>query len=223
MTIDQLNTNIHTIQSDIANKNRQFLLNKKDLPEPVAKAFNNLLSFDFTEFENANTRFLQDYTLGYWLGKTNQMAEGQVLNAILFEYNDAFSDYVEALSFGIIDWKNYKLSDRLFPMGYDYKFAPGFEVVPGLGMTTFSILLPMSYENVGDDGIYYGLLNEGTGYYEMVRLVHALSMLSLNKIFRILDESDFFQPLHLKPGCLFLLCQHDDSVADPFYIKNERL
>jgi hypothetical protein len=219
MTIDQLNTNIHIFQSDIVNKNRQFFLNKKDFYHPVAQALDNLSSFDFTKFENSNTKFLKDHVLGYWLEIREKMEKDQQLDAILLEYSGSFSEETEALSYGIINWKNYKLSDRPIRMGSDYKFAPGFEVVPTVGMETLDILSPLRYENIEDDVLYESLLPEGTGYFEMVRLVTALSILSLNKIFRTLDEANFFQPLHLQSGCLFLISQHDESVVTPFYIK----
>jgi hypothetical protein len=127
---------------------------------------------------------------------------------------------VEAASYGIGTWKDYKVQTEEFDMGYDYDFATKFYDAPVITMSFMDSLaqlddsnLPSEYNDVDID--------ELEGLQELMELYKFEGFIAIHETLMKMDIERKFEELNYKNDFMFIINEHDSGEVYPLLIKNK--
>ena len=127
---------------------------------------------------------------------------------------------VEATSYGIGTWENYKIQIEEFDMGYDYDFTTEFYAAPGITLNFMDSLeklddsnLPSEYKDVN---IY-----ELKGHHELMKLYKIEGFIAIHETLIKMDAEGKFEELNYKNDFMFIIDEHDSGEVYPLLIKNK--
>ncbi len=136
-----------------------------------------------------------------WLSDDNY--KSKPMNAILFEHDYTYSNYIEALAYGIDGDLG----------GYEYVFANGMEAHNGIQLTPFTML-----SFVDED---YATLSETIGFSEFNDLFGSYTHLLVQESFAVFAQSDIFKKISRKPIFFLALGEHDMKESRLYYVCDD--
>ena len=178
------------------------------------------MAFDILEFENRIFDQLNNKLIEEWF-KYQSNDDVIEYDMIYFEYHEQSIDFTEAMSYGIFNMEDYKLTIGSYDFGYNYQTSY-WEAGLGLDLDPFKLTQEISYRSINDDKrfdlIDYGDPNSGSE--QIWNTIHAICNYAFNKSFQKADKLNMFSDLKIKQGGIFTYDMHDNgSVKNAFYIK----
>jgi len=172
-------------------------------------------SFDLDSFRNNSFNRLLNLLIEAWK-KYQENVECRQFDMIYFEYQEQSTDFMEAVSYGIYDMKNFKLTIAPHYYGNEYSFE-NWEAGIGLNLESFKLNRPIERSDKFDEIIE----DVESGYDKLWEFIGALNKYVLNNVFADADKQGVFNDLKIKQGGIFMLDIHDGGqVQSPFYFKS---
>ena len=192
----------------------------KDVHPLFQDLFKSLERYDFTAFKRGLSKQIKSNLKEWWINPDRGIDQTEKLYAILFEYDYyIFRTNVEAMSYGIGSWENFKTHTNEFDMGYNYDFA-GFEAAPGLTLKYYDALETLANENLPEDlqmsGIY-----DAIGYQELISVYTFSGLVAIHEVFSELNDQGLFDEINVMNGFMILVGEHDSGSVYPVLIKGE--
>jgi predicted DNA-binding WGR domain protein len=177
-----------------------------------------LEEFDFENYKIDAENEIKTNLVEWWTNPLKGINPDEVVYSILFEYDYYLAKNVEANSYGIVEWEDFKLHTKGFDMGFNYDFAEGFEANPGITLSFFNNLdLFSSQDNlpkdIDIDELYYM-----EGYQELLKTYLFSGLVALNEVFKILNNKGVFNTIKSKKGFMFMIGEHDMGEVFPIYV-----
>jgi len=126
---------------------------------------------------------------------------------------------VEALAYGIGQWKDYQVETDKFKMGFNHDFTTEFYACPGITVNFFDPLEALDGENL-DEQYSDIVLEDLYGYEQLIEIYKTRGMLAIHETLAELNEQGAFDALNCKPNFMFLIDEHDSGEVYPLLIKN---
>ena len=179
--------------------------------------FQDLKDFDFQTYK-ANLKIEINENLNeWWVNPEKGIIKSEELFAILLEFGDFFMNQVQAESYGIGVWKDYKVQTEKFDMGFDYDFTTEFYASPGITLDFFNPLSKLDYKNLPEE---YKDIDGILGMYELIELYKIKGFLAIHEVLVEMDSENLFEKLNYKNNFMFLIDEHDSGEVYPLLIKN---
>lgn len=173
--------------------------------------------FDFENYKKNTAHEIETHLTEWWTNPSKGINPDEVIYSILFEYDYYLAKNVQAHSYGIVSWEDFKLHTKSFDMGYSYDFAEGFEANPGISLNFFDNLEVFNgRDNLPDDIDEYELAYM-EGYQELLKLYLFSGLVALNEVFKSLNEKGIFKKINTKKGFMFMIGEHDMGEVFPIY------
>lgn len=185
-----------------------------------AQAYSELKQFDLEGYKLKLEKEIQENLKEWWINPKKGILMEEELISILFEYGHFFAKEVEAESYGIGKWKNYKVQTEEFDMGNDYDFTTAFYAAPGLSLDFFDPLEKLDYSNLSKK--YAAIeIDELEGYNELIELFKFTGMLAIQEVFQKMDINKEFETLNYRHNFMFIIDEHDSGEVYPLLIKEK--
>lgn len=142
-------------------------------------------------------------------------------DSIYFEYSDQEAPPYEALSYGLYNMRDYKLTIK--PHYFEYAEQGMWDAGNGFILEPFSICKPFHIETLNSDEEYEKIHyeDEQSGIQEIETLADSICKKVFNEVFSNADDKGLFSKIKIKPGGIFMYDVHDGgNVQDPFYLKS---
>lgn len=183
--------------------------------------FDDLMKFDLVKYRNKLKAEIKENLNSWWTNADKGIVKEEVLYAILFEYDDYYySKDVEAVSYGIGEWQDYKVQTEVFNMGYNYDFATEFYAAPGITLNFFDSLekldKPNSPSNYDDVELY-----DLEGHFELMELYKFTGFTAIHQVLKELNNEGELEKLNYKNGFMFIIGEHDSGEVCPLLIKEK--
>lgn len=81
-----------------------------------------LEEFDFESYKKQTENEIKTNLVDWWTNPSKGINPEEVVYSILFEYDYYLAKNVEAHSYGIVSWEDFKLHTKSFDMGCSYEF-----------------------------------------------------------------------------------------------------
>ena len=183
----------------------------RELNESIALA----RSFDIDGFRNNLFNRLLNSLIEEWK-KYQENVQCTQFDMIYFEYHEQSTEFMETVSYGIYDMKDFKLTIAPHYYGNEYSFE-NWEAGMGLNLESFTLNSPIERS----DNFYEIVEDVESGYEKLWTFIDALNKYVLNDVFADADRKGVFGGLKIKQGGIFMLDIHDGgNVQSPFYFKS---
>jgi len=190
--------------------------------EPIfQKLLAELNSFDFEIYKKIIEEEIKINLIEWWTNTKRGIIPSEELYAILFEYDYFLQKGVEATSYGIGEWKDYKVHTDEFDMGFDYDFTTEFYASPGMSVNFFDPLQILDHNEIEDK--YKDVdIEEFSGYEEIIQLFKVKGMIAIHEVIVKLDKEGVFEKLNFKDNFMFIIDEHDSGEVYPLLIKSKK-
>jgi predicted DNA-binding WGR domain protein len=189
----------------------------KAIKEPkqlILELLQKLEQFDFEAYKRKTEKEIEDNLSEWWTNPTKDINPEETVFSILFEYDYYYAKDVEANSYGIVSWENFRQHTKSFDMGYDYDFAEGFEAMPGLTLNFFDNLEVLDWSKRSDEEED---LYEIEGFQDLLKVYLFSGLVALNEVFIKVDKKGIFKKINSKKGFMFMIGEHDMGEVYPLY------
>ncbi|GLR16167.1 hypothetical protein [Portibacter lacus] len=187
--------------------------------EPIFESlFTEFQSFNFETYKKQIEQEIQKNLAEWWTNPEQGIIPTEELFAILFEYDYFFQKDVEATSYGIGAWKDFKIQTDEFDMGFDYDFTTEFYACPGISVNFFNPLEILDHNNLEEK---YSDIEELDGYDDIIQLFKTKGMISIHEVLERLDSEGIFNSLNCKENFMFIIDEHDSGEVFPLLIKSK--
>ncbi|MGL4631321.1 MAG: WGR domain-containing protein [Leadbetterella sp.] len=182
-----------------------------------SELFQKIEEFDFESYKKQAEKEIETNLVDWWTNPSKGINPEEMVYSILFEYDYYLAKNVEAHSYGIVSWEDFKLHTKSFDMGYSYDFSAGFEASPGITLNFFDNLeIFHDWDNLPDDidgnDLYYM-----EGYQELLKTYLFSGLVALNEVFKILNSKGIFKKIKSKKGFMFMIGEHDMGEVFPIF------
>ena len=212
------------IKSKLLNLKKEYkttLDSKSNFDFLLNQLYDDLKNFNFEKYKVKLEEEIELNLKEWWINPEKGIVKKEELFAILFEFDNYFyMENVEANSYGIGTWKNYKLQTEEFDMGYDYDFTTEFYAAPGITLNFMDSLvklddskLPPKYKDVE----IYDL----DGHQELMELYKTEGFIAIHETLVKMDSENKFEELNYKNDFMFIIDEHDSGEVYPLLIKNK--
>lgn len=182
--------------------------------------FNELESFDFEFYKKNTEEEIKNNLTEWWTNTKKGIIPNEELFAILFEYDYFLRKGVDAVSYGIGKWENFKIQTDKFDMGFNYDFTTQFYACPGITINFFDSLEILNHNKLKNEYKEKDI-KEFKGYYEIIQLFQVKGMIAIHEVLEKLDNEGIFNKLNCKKNFMFIINEHDSSEVYPLLIKNK--
>jgi hypothetical protein len=211
---------------------KSFLLNRRDeyervyeaLPKKVSileEVYLELDKFNFKEYKYQLEKEIRNNLKEWWINPEKGIKREEELFAILFEYGHFFKKGVEAESYGIGKWEDYKEQTEEFDMGFNYDFTTEFYAAPGLTLNFFDSLEKLDYSNLREQ-YSEDEIDGFEGFGELIHLHKFNGMIAVQEVFQKMENNKAFEELNYKNNFMFIIDEHDSSEVYPLLIKEKK-
>lgn len=212
------------IKSKLIDQRNEYLKSFKAIPEKeniLKETYSQLEKFDFEEYKSNLEIEVSKNLKEWWTNQEKGIIKEEELFSILFEYDHFYAKDVEALSYGIGKWKDYKVQTEEFDMGFDYDFTTEFYAAPGISLTFFDPLEQLDYSNLPERFKEEEEIDELEGFEQLIQLFKFNGMIAIHEVFNKMDSNLEFEELNYKDNFMFIIDEHDSSEVYPILIKNK--
>lgn len=184
-----------------------------------------LEEFNFEEYSIKLEDEIRNNLQNWWINPKKGILREEELFAIYFEYDYFYVKGVEALSYGISEWKwkKYKAETKEFDMAKSYNFATGFEAMPGITLNFFDSLERLDYSDLLE--VYteeeVDNIEDSPEFGNLINIFRFRGLITIHEVFKKMDLNQEFEEINYKNNFMFLIGEHDYGKVYPLLIKEK--